>query len=124
VSTTWYESLNNRLIYAETFDVGRAGADGTLLSTTYYYYNEYGNVTRVVTKQAEPDPEERRYTSTRLKYAANGVAVTFVVGEQWDWDGVAHHCPVNYVIDYAREFWYDGPRQRYLNRELDPVALM
>ncbi|UCG88239.1 MAG: RHS repeat-associated core domain-containing protein, partial [Gemmatimonadota bacterium] len=117
-----YGSANNRLMYSERFDISTGTPE--LISTTYYYYNEYGNVTRVVTKQAEPDPEERRYAATWLKYAANGVAVTFAIGERWDWDGIEHHCPTNYTIDYAREFWYDGPRQRYLNRELDPVALL
>ena len=94
-----------------------------LSSTTYYYYNDHGNVTRVVTEPAEPESGLRHYTATWLKYATNGQAVTFVVGEEWDAYAGSPGCPENYTITYAREFWYDGARQRYLNRELDPVAL-
>jgi len=41
-----------------------------------------------------------------------------VVGERWDWDGVAS-CPTNYVADYVTEFMYDGARQRHAVREID-----
>ena len=30
----------------------------------------------------------------------------------------------HYAVTYAREYRYDGPRQRYLDRELDPANLM
>ena len=132
-----YGSVNNRLMYYETFDT--AGADDVLASTTYYFYSVMGNVTRVVTKLEEPG-DNPRYSATRFGYASNGQAVTFVVGETWNWercmcgqpccedtceDGPCPQqpCPTDYDITYAREFRYDGARARYLNRELDPVAL-
>ena len=94
-----------------------------LISTRYYFYNCEGNVTRVVVEAAEPEAGEPKFSSTRLEYAKNGAAVTFVLGETWDPGATPEDCPVKYTVTYAREFRYDGARQRYLNRELDPVAL-
>ena len=102
-----YDSRNNRLMKAETLD-----------ATTYYYYSEAGNVTRVVTKTEDPPPEERQFSATRFGYAQNGQAVTYILGEEWDWDGEPENCPTEYDITYAREFRYDGARARYLNRVL------
>jgi len=107
-----YDSRNNRLMSYQTFDA--AGLD----STTYYYYNDCGNVTRVVTDEEATD----NYTSTWLEYARNGRAVIYAVGESWEWQGPGFD-PANYDISYAREFRYDGARQRYLNRELDPAGI-
>ncbi len=117
-----YESDNNRLMYYETFDTtGGPGAD-VLLSTTWYYYSEGGNPTRIVTVEADsPD----HYEATRFGYALNGTAVTYILGEQWDDadpDPEVYQI-VDYAITYAREFRYDGARQRYLNRELNPAAV-
>ncbi len=110
-----YDSFNNRLMYFETFDT--SGAEAELVSTTYYFYNDYGNVTRKVTELADPEPGEKKYRSTYLKYATNGHAVTYLVGEEWTYP------ESDYAVTFAREFWYDGARQRFLNREFDPVAL-
>ena len=112
-----YASVNNRLMYYETFDT--SGGGQVLESTTYYFYNSSGNVTRVVTNQEGSN----EYEATLLSYARNESALTFVVGERWDWDGDPAHDPTGYDIAYAREFRYDGARQRYLNRELDPNEL-
>ena len=111
-----YGSDNNRLTYYQTFD--KSGPVRVLLSTTWYYYNGVGNVTRIVTHPEGTDD----YAATRLVYAVNGSAVSYVSGETWTWDGVSA-CPEDYDITYAREFRYDGPRQRYLNRELDADQL-
>jgi len=50
-----------------------------------------------------------------------------MLGETWNEDGfeggALDQCVDSYTVTYAREFRYDGSRQRYLNRELDPVAL-
>jgi len=116
-----YGSFNNRLMFYETYetcrvfeDYGYEGSCGTqeLVSTTWYYYNNEGNVTNVITEKADPGSEPL-YEGTRLEYARNGRAVTYVLGESW---GNEH----SYDIAYAREFRYDGARQRYMNRELDP----
>jgi len=93
------------------------GGSTALISTTYYRYNDIGNVERVITEKANPQGEPR-YSSVWLKYAKNGEAVSYVIGETWDDD-----CANTYEITYAREFRYDGARQRYLNRQLDPAAL-
>jgi RHS repeat-associated protein len=95
---------------------GGGGGPCTPLSTTYYYYNEVGNVTNVVTDKANPLIGEPRYQATRLEYAANGRAVTYALGETWGNEQ-------QHEITYAREFRYDQARQRYLNRDLDPVTL-
>ncbi|MDO8629916.1 MAG: hypothetical protein Q7R41_05435, partial [Phycisphaerales bacterium] len=116
-SPATYGSNNNRLV---SYAVSRvsSGQVQTLLSTTWYYYTLAGNVERVVTK-----PEaSATYTATRFGYAFNGRTVTFAMGETWDDATVCP--PVNYHIEWAREFRYDGARARYLNRPLNPVALM
>ncbi|MBU0718801.1 MAG: RHS repeat-associated core domain-containing protein [Planctomycetes bacterium] len=77
-----------------------------------------GNVERVVTEVVDPEPGQPKYSATRMVYAINGTAVSYVMGEVWEADGSG------YDITYGREFRYDGARQRYLNRELDPVALL
>jgi len=117
-------SANNRLMRYVTCDVSAPGAvcdlngaSTALISTTYYRYNDIGNVERVITEKANPQGEPQ-YSSVWLKYAKNGEAVSYVIGETWDDD-----CANTYEITYAREFRYDGARQRYLNRQLDPAAL-
>jgi len=40
---------------------------------------------------------ESEFTATRLEYARNGEAVSYVLGERWCWDGV----PVNPVSNYT-----------------------
>jgi RHS repeat-associated protein len=64
-----------------------------------------------------------KYTATRFEYAKNGETVTYVLGEQWCWDGNPENCPTYYTVTYAREFRYDGARARYMNAPLDPVTL-
>ena len=58
-----FGTYNNRLEQASTWDVS-AGTP-VALSTTYYYYNPSGNVTRVVTNPYETD----EYSATRFVYA-------------------------------------------------------
>ncbi len=132
-----YDSFNNRLMFYETLEFsptviffgamtqgsgptaqgsgpmapGFGGPIETLLSTTYYYYNEEGNVTRVVTNEDGTN----QYEATRLGYARNGQAVTYGLGETWDHNGTFI---TNHTVTYAREFRYDAARQRYLNRDL------
>ena len=67
--------------------------------------------------------ETDQYASTRLAYAKNGNAVSYVMGESWTWTGGAAS-PVNYDIAYAHEYRYDNARQRYLDRTLNISALM
>ena len=62
-----------------------------------------------------PAPGEPENSATRLAYAYNQRAVSYVYGETWD-DGE------DPTITYAREFRYDEARQRYLNREVDPTT--
>jgi len=115
-----YESRNNRLMFYKTYD------GGGLLSTTWYIYNDCGNVTRVISKderQTPPPEVNPMFTSTWLEYGKNGSAVTYVVGESWRWDEENEPDDHTYVIYYGREYRYDGARQRYLNRELDPWQL-
>ncbi len=95
---------------------GFGGPLPTLLSTTYYYYNEEGNVTRIVTNENGTN----QYQATRLGYARNGRAVTYALGETWDYNGTFI---TSHTITYAREFRYDSARQRYLNRTLSNQTL-
>jgi len=34
-----------------------------------------------------------KYTATRFEYAKNDETFSFVMGEQWSWDGVSVRCP-------------------------------
>lgn len=60
----------------------------------------------------------------RDDYVANQFAVAYILGERRDRDGAAGFCPTNYAVDYARKYYYDGPRQRYAVRELTLPVLM
>ncbi len=119
------EGINNRLIYYSTDST--LGGTTTPISTTYYDYTNEGNPDRIITELANPDPgppAEPRFSATRFGYAKNGQTVVYMLGETWNEDGPdSFDCPDNYKVTYAREFRYDGARQRYLNRELDPDAL-
>ena len=79
----------------------------------------------------------------RFRYAGNGRTVTIAMGETalrggcpatsgttlppWsarrEWDGNPQHCPTNCNVEWGREFRYDGARQRYLTRALNPATL-
>ncbi len=117
--------INNRLIYYSTDST--LGGTTTPISTTYYYYTNEANPDRIVTELANPAIGEPRFMATRFGYAANGSAVVYILGETWNEDGSSGSpldgCVDSYTVSYAREFRYDGARQRYLNRELDPVAV-
>lgn len=49
-----------------------SGQSSTLESTTYYYYNDLGNVTRVVRGKEHTGTGERQFNSTSLVYAKSG----------------------------------------------------
>jgi len=66
---------------------------------------------------------EHEFTATRLEYASNGEAVSYVLGEHWCSSLSGTATPTNYEVLWAREFRYDGARQRYLNVELSAAAL-
>ena len=100
--------------------ISTAGGQSTPVSTTGYDYNVAGNPTRIIAKPVASST----YSAKRFEYAKNGQAVTYVLGETWEWDGVPAHCPTNYDITFAREFRYDSGRARYLNRVLSPAGLM
>ncbi|HNQ21790.1 MAG TPA: RHS repeat-associated core domain-containing protein [Phycisphaerae bacterium] len=116
-----YGSNNNRLMYAETFD--ELQTPRALVSTTWYYYVTkrsgvtdipLGNIERVVTKAVGSE----WYEAKRFVYAQNLQAVAYVMGEKWQWDGQSP--PTQYAVTFIREFRYDGARERYLNRALNP----
>ena len=68
--------------------------------------------------------EAKMYKATRFEYALNGATVTFALGEEWCLeDGQACEESGSYKVTWAKEFRYDGARQRYLERELDPTDL-
>ncbi len=149
-----YGSANNRLMKIETWDI--SGRDLFLpdvhTETKWYYYNEAGNVTRVVsgptslgggvmnmsTGGGTLEPQgfgggeamgfrggcALNYsprTVTRFIYTEDGQEVQYVLGEKWCQSSSSF--PTDYQVTYGREFRYDGARQRYLNRNLDPVQL-
>ncbi len=172
-----YGSLNNRLMWYETFDTTYPSWPETV-SKTYYVYTydptyepsrvgkTDGNPTRIITEYppavimqsmttgGETESSESStaapavegggmaamgggggggegggggsceglptYTSVRLGYAHNGRAVTFVHDESWCWNQVQSCAGVmNYAVNWAREYRYDGARARYLDRKLD-----
>ena len=125
-----YRSKDNRLEYYTVFDTSQAGLlgePGALVSTTWYYYQydelggSSGNVERIVTKPAT-GPQANTLTAVRFGYARNARTATYVISETWTYGAT---CPNdNYAIIFAKEFRYDSARARYLNRSLDPAALM
>ena len=66
----------------------------------------------------------KAYSATRPICASNGQAVTHAIRETREWDGVEGHSISDYDIEYGNQFRYDGPRQRYLVRKLDPAGLL
>jgi len=100
----------------ETWDT--SGVEDVLLSTTYYFYNDVGNPTRVVTETDVPAPAQPEYSATLMNYGGNGQAVTHVMGETWNNDGSGIG---EYTQTYRREFRYDGARQRYMDAALNEV---
>ena len=102
-----YGSNNNRLMFVKRYSPNNEG-EVIFYETTWYYYNDVGNVTRILTELEFPWATQSKYAATRLHYAANGVAVAFIVGERWD-DGTEDSCPTNYAVDFAEEYYYDGP---------------
>ena len=66
-----------------------------LLSTTYYYYNDGGNVTRVVENLAGTED----YAATGLVYTINGSAVAHVITETWQWSSAVGGCPTKGTYD-------------------------
>jgi len=125
-----YGSNNNRLMFYKEFDTTRPpsepGDPGELVSTTWYFYHyndlgtTAGNPERVVTKRVA----STMYESVYFRYALNGRTVSNIVGEQWEWDGVSScETPDTYELTFAYEFRYDGARQRYLTRALNPATL-
>jgi len=99
--------------------MGALGGIGGLcipVTRTYYYYNDDGNVTNVVTQNLSPSPGEKPFSSSWLTYAGDERTVTFSVGEEWT-DETDHE------IVWAREYRYDQARARYLHRVLDPDEL-
>jgi len=111
-----YGTATNRLMKYATSDT--SGGGEVLLSTTYYFYNDVGNPTRVVTETDDPEPGQPRFSATLMNYAANGQAVTYIMGEAWNNDGPAI---ADYAQSYRREFRYDGARQRYMDAALNEV---
>ena len=92
----------------------------TLLWTKWYYYNDDGNVTRVVRNPGEAlgQTGSNSYSATRMVYAKNQRTVAYAVGEKWDITGTNPPRLTGYAMTYAFQYRYDGSRQRYLNREL------
>jgi hypothetical protein len=112
-------SYNNRLMYYETVDV--SGEREETISKTWYYYNESGNPTRIVTQQAAyPDD----FKCTRFGYARNQQAVTFILAEEWKWEGGEEDPITDYAVTYAREFRYDSGRARYGTCEFGVMDLV
>jgi len=92
----------------------------TLVATKWYYYNDDGNVTRVVTAEGTVlgYPSVHAYSAVRMAYAKNQRAVAYAVGETWKWNSATD--PTDYDVTYAFQYLYDGARERYLKRRLDP----
>ncbi len=66
---------------------------------------------------------KKEFTATRMEYAYNDEAVSYVVGEHWCSNAAGTTTPTKYEVLWAREFRYDGARQRYLNVELDVAPM-
>jgi hypothetical protein len=55
----------------------------TLVSQSWYYYNDDGNVTRVVTNLASDGQSTPAYSAVRMDYGLNRRSVTAILRETW-----------------------------------------
>jgi RHS repeat-associated protein len=63
------------------------------------------------------------YKAVRFEYACNAATVTYAAGERWCGDTNNPGAPpVDAEVTWAREFRYDGARQRYMDRPLTPFS--
>jgi RHS repeat-associated protein len=138
-----YGSRANRLMKTTTRNMAAAG--NPIISRTWYYYTAGANVRRVVTWDKPGDPQYyggtglegeeptiiyandcqaqglAEYKAVRFEYACNAATVTYAAGERWCGDPNNPAAPpVDAEVTWAREFRYDGARQRYMDRPLTP----
>ena len=111
-----YDSFNNRLMYFETFDT--SGAEAELVSTTYYFYNglreRHAEGDGVGGPRAGREEVSFDVSQVRDERARGDVSG----GRGVDLSGVGLCGDVRPGVSGMM-----GARQRFLNRELDPVAL-
>ncbi len=128
-SSTFFDPTTGELLGFGGGGAAPAGGGGfppppsetaTTVWTKYYFYSDDGNVfedegtvERVVTYVEG----EHFYSAVRFGYGANARTVTHVLGEEWDNPDVLPGYP--YKLTFARQFRYDGARQRYLDREFE-----
>ena len=106
-----YDTRNNRLLeYREYEDDGQGGWDE--LRRVRYVYYETGHVANITIKDVGDD----FYYDLALYYTSDG-KLWRVLWDKWK---VSGEQITNYGTIKARELYYDGPRQRYLVREVDP----
>ena len=106
-----YPTNNNRLMrYEESVDNGQGG--WTLTRTVKYVYYITGHASNIIIKDAA-DPWHR---GLALYYTSAG-KLWRAVWEQWQVN--EQQQVTDYTRTGGREFYYDGPRERYLSRAMD-----
>jgi len=112
-----YPTNNNRLMrYEESVDNGQGG--WTLTRTVRYVYYITGHASNIIVKDIGPGQEFIWHRGLALYYTSAG-QLWRAVWEHWQQDGQGNVIPLTYGREKGREFYYDGPRQRYLSRALD-----
>lgn len=98
-----YGSNANRLTYYKM-------TQGEVIETVWYYYNDRGNVRRIVAEREG----ERVLRGLRFDFDKAG-RVWRVLSDEWEDDETP-----DYQRNWMREFRYDSARQRYASIDLEP----
>ena len=110
-----YQSRNNRLLTYQEY------GDDHLRRTVQYQYWSTGHVAYIVVKDEWPGYDEQEpyayYHILHLSYASNGTLAVAVWATTTDLTN-----QVNWTIDSAWDFRYEGGRQRYRAQQWESVA--
>ena len=108
-----YETLNNRLLWQVDY-VDDAGGWVAARTIQYTYY-KIGHVSNITVRVADEDVVQ----DLALYYTTDG-KLWRALWDEWEEDEYGDYVTDTYEKHAAREFYYDGPRQRYLTRDVDP----
>jgi hypothetical protein len=116
-----WPTRNNRLL---RYEVRGGGPQGTLLRTVWYTYYKTGDVSNITLKDEYVEgrtPGERTDYTWYHDLALYGTThgnIAMAVKSRWQLDGEGK--PTNYTREWARQFAYDDPRARFMDRDVDP----
>jgi RHS repeat-associated protein len=113
-----YWTRNNRLLHYMEYD-----ASGALLRTVSYTYFQMGHVSNITIRDGDP-----REAGSEDTWECHDLGLFYTTdGKLWrarwsHWDENSEGPVGSVTYDAARQFYYNGPRQRYLTQEVDPTT--